>query len=156
MGFSDDLVLRSSEKPVRWNFTGWQTLSARALPLSIAHVLRDGRLFSTFFNPVGYTVSPQGIGISPFSWRYRCEIFIFIKPDLPFHKESIESWIKLLEDIGKTALLAMLPLFWLNSYSLTERASGVAVLALVAYFVQVYADKLRKYRDSLNRKDTSC
>lgn len=50
----------------------------------------------------------------------------------------------------------MLPLFWLNSYSLTERASGVAVLALVAYFVQVYADKLRKYRDSLNRKDTSC
>lgn len=54
------------------------------------------------------------------------KFFIFIKPDLPFHKESIESWIKLLEDIGKTALLAMLPLFWLNSYSLTERASGVA------------------------------
>ena len=84
------------------------------------------------------------------------KFFIFIKPDLPFHKESIESWIKLLEDIGKTALLAMLPLLWLNSYSLTERASGVVVLALVAYFVQVYADKLREYRDSLNRKDTSC
>jgi hypothetical protein len=72
--------------------------------------------------------------ISLFHGDTDVKFFIFIKPDLPFHKESIESWIKLLEDIGKTALLAMLPLFWLNSYSLTERASGVVVLALVAYF----------------------
>lgn len=100
--------------------------------------------------PTGYRY------ISLFHGDTDVKFFIFIKPDLPFHKESIESWIKLLEDIGKTALLAMLPLLWLNSYSLTERASGVVVLALVAYFVQVYADKLRKYRDSLNRKDTSC
>ncbi|EPI5682083.1 hypothetical protein IBS54_002203, partial [Neisseria gonorrhoeae] len=113
--------------------------------------------FSTFFNPVGIYRIPTGHRyISLFHGDTDVKFFIFIKPDLPFHKESIESWIKLLEDIGKTALLAMLPLFWLNSYSLTERASGVAVLALVAYFVQVYADKLRKYRDSLNRKDTSC
>lgn len=82
--------------------------------------------------------------------------FKFIKPDLPFHKESIEAWIKLLEDIGKTALLGTLPLFWLSTYSLTERVFGLFVLALVAYFVQIYADKLRKYRDSLNRKDTPC
>ncbi|MBR7220180.1 hypothetical protein BCD57_00855 [Neisseria meningitidis] len=84
------------------------------------------------------------------------KFFIFIKPDLPFHKESIESWIKLLEDIGKTALLAMLPLFWLNSYSLTEHASGVAYVGRTQKPLTRFADKLRKYRDSLNRKDTSC
>lgn len=78
------------------------------------------------------------------------------KFSFPLHKETLESWIKLLDDVTKAAMIAVLPLLWLNSHSLIERAIGVVVLVLIGYFVQVGADKLRKHRDSSTRKDTSC
>ncbi|ATD64951.1 hypothetical protein ACFPVS_02730 [Neisseria weixii] len=84
------------------------------------------------------------------------KFFKYLKFSFPLHKETLESWIKLLDDITKAAMIAVLPLLWINSHSLAERAVGVVVLAAIGYFVQVCADKLRKHRDSLTRKDTSC
>ncbi len=84
------------------------------------------------------------------------KFFKYLKFSFPLHKETLESWIKMLDDVTKAAMIAVLPLLWLNSHSLTERAIGVVVLAVIGYFAQISADKLRKHRDSLNRKDTSC
>lgn len=81
------------------------------------------------------------------------KFFKFIKPDFPFHKGSLESWIKILDDVTKGALLAMLPLIWMESQSFVKRISAAAVLVCLVYFSQIFADFLRKYQDSENRKE---
>lgn len=81
------------------------------------------------------------------------KFFKYLKFSFPLHKETLESWVKLLDDVTKAAIIAVLPLLWINSHSLTERAVGVVVLAIIGYFSQIFADLLRKKRDSLTRKD---
>lgn len=78
-----------------------------------------------------------------------------IKLSLPLHRQTLESWIKLLDDVTKAAMIAVLPLLWLSSYSITERSIGCIVLALVVYLTQMIADKLRKRCDSLTGKEES-
>ena len=80
----------------------------------------------------------------------------YLKFTFPLHKETLESWIKILDDVTKAALIAVLPLIWLNSHSLTERGIGIVVLVLIGYIAQVVTDMLRKHRDSLTGKDSSC
>lgn len=57
------------------------------------------------------------------------------------------------DDVTKAALIAALPLLWLDSHSLSDRAIGAVVLAVIGYFAQLTSDKLRKRIDKLTRKD---
>ena len=84
------------------------------------------------------------------------DILKHLKFSFPVHTETLESWIKLMDDVTKAALIAILPLLWLDSYSLTQRSIGFAALVITGYFAQIFADLLRKHRDLLIRKDTSC
>ena len=84
------------------------------------------------------------------------DFFKYLKFNFPLHKETLESWIKILDDVTKAAFIAVLPLIWLNSHSLIERGIAIVVLVLIGYIAQVFTDRLRKYRDSLTGKDSSC
>ena len=84
------------------------------------------------------------------------DILKHLKFSFPVHTETLESWIKLMDDVTKAALIAILPLLWLDSYSLIQRGIGFAALVITGYFAQIFADLLRKHRDLLIRKDTSC
>lgn len=67
------------------------------------------------------------------------------------HRETVEAWVKILDDITKAALIAVLPLFMImSSYSIYERFISAATLAVICYLCQLHADKLRKYREKLN------
>jgi len=105
---------------------------------------------------VGYTI-PQGHRYIPFFYGDAdVKILKHLKFSFPVHTETLESWIKLMDDVTKAALIAILPLLWLDSYSLTQRSIGFAALVITGYFAQIFADLLRKHRDLLIRKDTSC
>lgn len=105
---------------------------------------------------MGYTV-PQGHRYIPvFYGDADVDILKHLKFRFPVHTETLESWIKLMDDVTKAALIAILPLLWLDSYSLTQRSIGFAALVITGYFAQIFADLLRKHRDLLIRKDTSC
>lgn len=105
---------------------------------------------------MGYTI-PQGHRYIPFFYGDAdVKILKHLKFSFPVHTETLESWIKLMDDVTKAALIAILPLLWLDSYSLTQRSIGFAALVITGYFAQIFADLLRKHRDLLIRKDTSC
>ena len=105
---------------------------------------------------MGYTV-PQGHRYIPvFYGDADVKILKHLKFSFPVHTETLESWIKLMDDVTKAALIAILPLLWLDSYSLIQRGIGFAALVIAGYFAQMIADALRKHRDLLTGKDTPC
>ena len=124
---------------------------------SIASIRGETALFQPFDQPCGDTLPRKGSVYPPLYYGDTDVGFLkYLKLRFPLHKETLESWIKILDDVTKAAFIAVLPLIWLNSHSLIERGIAIVVLVLIGYIAQVFTDRLRKYRDSLTGKDSSC
>ena len=128
-------------------------------PLSFVKVRHFHNPSAKTFLPTlwGYTVPVRASVYPLFYGDTDVKFLSKLKMQLPVHKSTLESWIKLLDDVTKAAAVAAIPLLlFFNSYSLFERIASVIVLGIIGYIAQVTADKLRRKIDSITGKDSSC
>ena len=104
-------------------------------------------------NPVGILFPARDRCIPHFYGDTDVGFLKYLKLRFPLHKETLESWIKILDDVTKASLLALLPLFLLSSQFSMEKFLGSVGLAVVAYFCQLSAELLRSKRSVLTKSD---
>ena len=123
-------------------------------------IARVRAVHGIFFNlPVqpswGYTVPARAPVYPRFFYGETDVNFLkLFKFSFPLHKETLESWIKLMDDITKGAVLGMLSLPWLDSQPTYGRILGMLCLPLVAYIAQLVANLLRTKGHALLSSDT--
>lgn len=69
----------------------------------------------------------------------------------PLHKDSLDSWCNILDDVAKVAILAI-PVVLYNEILLTYKVANSAFLACSAYLCLFCADFMRKNKVKLTDK----
>lgn len=69
----------------------------------------------------------------------------------PIHKESLESWTKILDDIAKVAILAI-PVVLYGTNSVEFKIINAISLTISAYSCLFSADFLRKHKEEFTKE----
>lgn len=69
----------------------------------------------------------------------------------PLHKDSLDSWCKMLDDIAKVAILAV-PVVLYGTYPISYKVMNVVFLAVCAYSCLLSSDFMRKNKDELTKE----
>ncbi|WP_425271880.1 hypothetical protein [Rodentibacter myodis] len=69
----------------------------------------------------------------------------------PINKDSLESWVKILDDIAKVAILAM-PVIVYGEKSILFKITNVILLVVTTYLLLFISNVLRKNKQSLTEE----
>lgn len=69
----------------------------------------------------------------------------------PINKESLESWVKILDDIAKVAILAM-PVIVYGEKTTLFKITNIVLLIIVTYLLLFISNVLRKNKSSLTEE----
>lgn len=69
----------------------------------------------------------------------------------PINKESLESWVKILDDIAKVAILAM-PVIVYGEKTTLFKITNIVLLIIITYLLLFISNVLRENKSSLTEE----
>lgn len=72
---------------------------------------------------------------------------------LPLNRETLDAWVKLLDDVTRAAVLGIASVLWLSTQSVINRIIAVVLLFAIICISQWLANYLRNNRSNLSGKE---